>query len=150
MRKFLSLLLLTGVCVAAHADPVSGIVYAGGTLPTPAPGAQVTLDLSSPDALILHAESTTIRVPWSSITRWGCFRQNKHRLGVLPTIAAGMFAARIHDHYFDVSWLDADGHTQAILLQIPRDLPKTIHVVLDAHASCAAQRTFAIEGAVEE
>jgi hypothetical protein len=150
MRKLLSLLLLFGACVAAHADAVSDIVYAGGTLSAPAPGAQVSLDLSSPDALIIHAGAATTTIPWNSITKWGCFRQNKHRLGVLPTIAAGMFAARIHDHFFSVSWLDGAGHTQAVLLQIPRELPKTIHVVLEAHASCSAQRDFSIEGSIPE
>jgi len=150
MRKILSLLLLTGVCVAAHAAPVSGIVYSGGTLSAPAPGAQVSLDLSSPDALVLHTQTATVRIPWSAITQWGCFRQNQHRLGVLPAIAAGLVAARIHDHYFNLAWTDADGHTQAILLQVPRELPKTIHVVLEAHAPGEVERNPSIEGAVLE
>lgn len=150
MRKLLALLLLSGACIAAHADPVAGIVYAGGTLPAPAPGAEVSVDLSSPDALVLHTQAETVRVPWSAITRWGCFRQNKHRLGVLPAIAAGMVAARIHDHFFNLAWTDADGHTQAILLQIPPDLPKTIHVVLEAHAPNTVERNPSIEGGTLE
>jgi hypothetical protein len=150
MRKILSLLLLAGACYAAHADPVSGIVYTGGTLPAPAPGASVSLDLTSPEGLTVRAQAGTVRIPWNAITRWGCFRQNKHRLGVLPTIAAGLVAARIHEHYFNVAWTDADGHTQAILLQIPRDLPRTIHVVLEAHAPKQAEHIASIEGGVLE
>lgn len=150
MRKILSLLLLSGVCIIAHADPVSGIVYSGGTLPAVAPGAAVSVDLSSPDGLILHAQSATVQIPWNAITRWGCFRQNKHRLGVLPAIGAGLVAARIHDHYFNLAWTDAGGHTQAILLQIPRDLPRTIHVVLEAHDPHQMEHIASIEGGVLE
>jgi hypothetical protein len=150
MRKLLSLLLLSGACIAARADQISGVIYAGGTLSAPAPGAQVSLDLSSPEALILSAPSGVVRVPWNAITRWGCFRRNKHRLGVLPTIAAGLVAARIRDHYFNLAWTGADGSSQAILLHIPPELPKTLHVVLEAHAPGKVEHNPTIEGAALE
>lgn len=132
MRKLFTLYALCILAVTARADSLSGIVYVGGTLAAPAPGASVSLELSNPDALLLHSGSSTVTIPWSSITHWGCYRQNRHRLGVLPTIAAGLVAARLRDHFFSLAWTDSDHHPQAILIQVPSQLPGTIHVVLEA------------------
>jgi hypothetical protein len=149
MRKILVTALLLAAFVPAHADPVSGLTYIGGTLPAPAPDTAATLDLSNPNALVLHAGNSTVNIPWNAITAWGCFRQNKHRLGVLATIGAGLVAARIHNHYFNLAWQDEQGHTQAVLVQIPSDLPKTIHVVLEARVPKCASHLIPQDARIE-
>jgi hypothetical protein len=148
MRKLLTLCLLLGA-MAAHADTPSDVTYVGGTLAAPAPGAAATLDFASPDALLVHAGTATVTIPWASITEWGCYRQNRHELGVLPVIAAGLVAAREHNHYFHLAWNDEQGRVQAILIQVPGSLSKTIHVVLDAHAPAQHERTVPPHGVPE-
>ena len=137
MRKLLIPILLCTAVAAAQtaAVPASApsVTYVGGTLTTPTPGSTASLELSNPDALILHTSTSTTSIPWKSVTQWGCFRKNTHELGVLPIIAAGLFAARMHDHYFHLAWQDEQGHDQAVLIQVPPALPKTLHVVLEAH-----------------
>lgn len=134
MRKLITFCTLCILAATAHADSLSGMVYVGGTLTAPASSAPISLVLSDPDALVLHSGTSTVTIPWKDITDWQCYRQNTHRLGVLPTIAAGLVAARQHTHYFSLTWNDGDHHTQAILIQVPPQFPRTIHVVLEAHA----------------
>jgi hypothetical protein len=153
MRKLLIPILLCTAVAAAQtaAVPASApsVTYVGGTLTTPTPGSTASLELSNPDALVLHTPTSTTSIPWKSVTQWGCFRQNTHQLGVLPMIAAGLFAARMHDHFFHLAWQDEQGHDQAILIQVPLELPKTLHVVLEAHTAVKAMGDTPGDGEAE-
>lgn len=134
MRKVLCCFLMSVFTVAAQAASGSGVVYVGGTISTPVAGSSGTLDYSSPDQLQFRSPAGTVSIPWQKIDSWSCSSATAHHIGVLPAIAVGLVRKRQRIHYFSVKWQTDSGIEQAVLLEVPKDLPRTLHVVMSARA----------------
>jgi hypothetical protein len=111
-------------------------VYVGGSAAV-MPETAGTLDTSSPTALLFHykkpdGSAGQISIEYARVKSASSSREVLHQLGVAPTIAAGLIAAREHRYFLTVTWTDPAGFAQVVQLEVRRQEQQPLLAVLHA------------------
>jgi hypothetical protein len=137
MRKlgFLAVLLLLGLPSFAAAD--DSVIFAGGTVSSIKAGTTGSLDLSSGAALSFNSSGSTFEIPYTAIDFWEQTNELAVHLGVAPTIAVGIVAARGHNHYVRINYVDSNHVTQIVVFQVPKRVLRYLVPALESRALSA-------------
>jgi len=99
-------------------------VYIGGSAPL-APDSTAIVDTASPSTLLLHYRNPDgslgqVAIDYASIRSAQPTKEVTHHLGVAPAIAVGLMAARQHRYFLTLTWTDAAGAAQVVILETSR------------------------------
>jgi CDP-diacylglycerol--glycerol-3-phosphate 3-phosphatidyltransferase len=131
-----TLILLATVSIPSRASSIPSVTFAGGSGSTLSAGTTGSLDVSSPDKLVFHADKgSEITIPYSQIQ--DCTYQDPvaHRLGVLPALAVGLVGTRIHNHLVTLTYLDTAHARQTVIFQLPHSGPEVLLLILHEHTT---------------
>jgi hypothetical protein len=142
MKRIILALLALVVVVPAHAAIVEGsqVMYVGGSIPALPLGTMGTLNTQRTDALVFEYSGGKLEIPYQGIQSFQYSERLARRMGVLPTIAVGLFKRRQRRHFFEVSFRGADGASQAVLLEVSKDMAQAVNVVLLARSPRPCRR----------
>ena len=138
MKRMLASALFIAAITAATARPVHAVVeghtvvlvastVAGG----PLLGAPGNIETALPDALLFHAKGQPdLQIPYARITAFEHQERKTHRLGFLPALAAGLVAARLHDHFLIVTFHDATDKVQVVRFEVSKEEGENLLAVL--------------------
>lgn len=126
------LLMACGRCEAQIEG--NEVEYLGGTT-TITEGTVGMLDFSSTTDLIVRLRGATLlSIPYKGLQRVTYRREVTHHIGVLPAIAVGLVRKRKRQHFFDLSYEDAQGNPQSIALEVSKREPPILYDIFRARA----------------
>jgi hypothetical protein len=125
------------LAVPALAATADDVIYLSGSAQGLSAEMVGALDLQSPLNLVFHLATgnQSFAIHYADIRDFQYKREVTHHLGVLPAIAAGLFAARQHRHYFTVNYVDANNIPQVAVFEVPAAMPRVLLPVLRACTS---------------
>jgi len=124
------LLLLAAPALASGQD----ITYAGGTVASVKAGAAGSLDLSSGTTLRFNSLGGSLEVPYAAIRSYHASSEVAVHLGVAPTIAVGLVAARKRNHFVRITYQDSNHVTQVAVFQVPNTMLRYLMPALESRA----------------
>jgi hypothetical protein len=139
MKKIVAFCLFLALCLPALAAENGQVMYLGGTAPGVNAGVVGRLDTTAETALIFEYSGNKVEIPYAAIRSFEYSKEVTHHLGVLPAIAVGMFKMRRHGHFFRISYHDSNNVAQAVVFEVPKQMPRTLLAVLTARAPQASQ-----------
>ncbi len=108
--------------------------YVGGTAHGLAAGTLGSLDTTQDSELIFQHAGQKISIPYASIDSNEYSKEVARHLGILPAIAVALVKARQYRHIFRISYHDTSRTTQVVILEVPKNMRRTLEAVLDAKA----------------
>ncbi len=132
MKTVVTFCLLLALALPLAAVEDGQVMYVGGTAPSLRPGAIGQLDTTSEASLTLEYSGARLVIPYSGIQNYQYSSEVTHHLGVLPAIAVGLVKKRQRRHFFRISYLGADNVSQVAVLEVPKNMPRTLQAVLDS------------------
>ena len=115
--------------------------YVGGTVPGVTAGVIGRLDTTSTTSLTFEHAGNNVEIPYASIESYEYSKDVTRHLGVLPAIAVGLVKMRRHSHYFSISYrAEAGGPAQIVVLEVPKDMPRTLEAILQTRAPGTCRR----------
>jgi len=124
-RLLIFVLALTTLATAAE---YKGVVFTGGTASV-APQAEGTLQWNADNITFVSGTSTLV-LPYTAISTWDYQEHNRHRLGVLPTIAVGLIAARQKIRLLSINYTDESAKHQSAIFDVPAEMKDVIEPTL--------------------
>src|SRR5512141_625128 len=134
MKRILTLVVLLTIAVPVLAVEDGQVQYMGGTVPAVKVNAVGHLDLTSEVVMKFESSGGQFAIPYKAIESFEYSEQLTHHLGVLPAIAVGLSRTRKHRHYFQIVYRDDSNIAQIVMLEVPKQMPRTIQAVLEARA----------------
>jgi hypothetical protein len=113
------------------------VPYVNGTAQGVKEGTVGTLDSSSATALKFQSGAAGFSIPYDGVSVYKYREENRFRLGVLPTIAAGIVKARSKRHLLTITWKDSQGVAEVVTLEASKDDALGLVAVLRARATQA-------------
>jgi phosphatidylglycerophosphate synthase len=140
-------ILLATASVPSGASSISSVTFAGGSGSTLAAGTTGSLDVSSPDKLVFHADKgNEITIPYSQVQDCAYQDPVAHHLGVLPALAVGLVGTRIHNHLVTLTYLDTAHARQTVIFQLPHSGPEVLLPILHEHTTACPPYSPAHKG----
>ena len=139
MKKFVAFCLVLIVSLPAVAVEDGQVMYVGGTAASMNAGVVGHLDTTSDTALIFEYSGNKLAIPYAAIQSFEYSKELTHHLGVLPTIAVGMFKMQQHQHFFRISYRDSDNVAQTAVFEVSKHMPRTLQAVLETRAPQACK-----------
>jgi hypothetical protein len=134
MKKLITLCLLLTLALPIAAVEDDQVMYAGGTAPALRAGVVGRLDTTSETSLTFEYSGAKLLIPYADIQSFEYSTEVTRHLGFMPAIAVGLVKMRRHRHYFRISYRGADVGSQVAVFEIPKQMPRTLRAVLQAHA----------------
>jgi hypothetical protein len=134
MKNFAGFCLLLTLTLPALAVEDGQVMYVGGSAPGVNAGIVGQLDTTSETALIFEYSGNKLEIPYSAIQSFEYSKEVTRHLGALPTVAVGMFKMQSHRHFFRISYRDSADVAQAIVLEVPKHMPRTLQAILETRA----------------
>jgi hypothetical protein len=134
MKRLMTLLLFLTMVLPAEAIEGRQVMYFGGTVPALAAGVVGRLDTTSETSLTFEAANSKLVIPYMAITSYQYSTEVTHHLGVLDAIAVGLLKKRERQHFFRISYLDANNVSQVAVFEVPKHMPRTLQAVLETRA----------------
>jgi hypothetical protein len=134
MKSLVTLFLLLALTLPAAAVEGSQVMYFGGTVPALTSGLVGRLDTTSETSLAFEYGSNKLVIPYAAIESFQYTTEVTHHLGVLPAIAVALLKKRERQHFFRISYRDADHGKQVAVFEVPKHMPRTLQAVLEARA----------------
>src|ERR1700748_1103225 len=139
MKKLLAVFLLVICSIPAFADfswvEGSDVRYVGGTASGIAPDAMGKLDLTSTAELVFATSGARISIPSAAITNFHYSEEVAHHYGVVAATVIGLLKARRQQHFLHIAYLDANGNTQAVVLEVLKDAQAALRTTIHARLS---------------
>jgi phosphatidylglycerophosphate synthase len=141
--RVLAALTLWAVAMPVQAADVTTVTYTGGTIPTINHGDVGSMDETSPAALVLRfgaagsSSAKEVAIPYGEIRAFHFSNEVAHHLGLLPTIAVGLFGPRARRNRFSITYNDAAGAVQVVQFDTPKGRSMELLEVLRARAAQA-------------
>jgi hypothetical protein len=119
----------------AFAAAGSPVKYVGGTVAGINVGAIGKLDISG-TTLLFESSTHKVSIPYASIDSFEHSTEVARHLGVLPAIVVALLKPRQRRHFFGISYRDesADPESQVLVLEVPKDMTRTLQRVLETRA----------------
>jgi hypothetical protein len=147
MRKaFLAASFIALFTVYGFAVEGSDVLYAGGTVQGLSPGSLGKLDLTGTEGLTFASSSGTVSIPYLAMDSYQYSQEVARHLGVLPAIGTGLLRHRQKRHFLRVAFHDTQGRSQVVILEISKQLPRTLQAVLETRAPGACRQRSACAG----
>ncbi len=120
------------ILAAGSAGAVEGkqVAYAGGTAAQISAGTIGQLDTQT--ALVFVHPGGKLTIPFDRIESFEYTEERARRLGVLPTIAIGLFKRLQRRHFFRLAYRDESDLPQAAVFEVPKQMPEVLNAVLKA------------------
>jgi hypothetical protein len=133
MRK---LILIMVLFASYHANAVENldVLYAGGTLQSLPAGTVGRLDTTGNESLTFDSATGRFSIPYGAMDSYRYSEEVARHLGVLPAIGTGLLRHRQKRHLFRISFHDAQGTAQVVILEVPKHMPHTLQAVLETRA----------------
>ena len=151
LKKIVATFLMMAFAVPMFAY-VEGdqVEYIGGSIATVAPGTVGKLDVTAEKELRFVAGTASIPIAYAKIESYLYTEEVAHHLGALPTIAIVMIKYRQRRHYFRISYRDENDKPQSVVLEVSKEMPKTISAVLEARVpkACNGSRSGSCQRAL--
>ena len=146
MKKLvmLGVLLLLG-SLPAFALENGQVIYVGGTAKELSSGTLGKFDMTGETELIFEHSGTRLTIAYADIRTYEYSSEVTHHLGVMPAIAVGLVKMRRHSHYFIISYRGQNDVTEAVVFEVPKQMPKTLEAVLRARAPQATLPSHAVK-----
>lgn len=139
MKNFVTFCLLLSLTLPVLAVEDGQVMYIGGSAPGVNAGVIGRLDTTSETALIFEYSGNKLEIPYSMIQSFEYSKEVTRHLGALPTVAVGMFIMQSHRHFFRISYRDSNSVAQAVVLEVPKHMPRTLQAVLETRAPQACK-----------
>ncbi len=134
MKNFIAVCLLLVVALPTFGLEDSQVMYMGGTAQGVIAGALGRLDTTSDTALIFEHSGNKVMIPYADIESYQHSSEVTRHLGVLPAIGVGLVRKRQHRHFLRISYRDSNGVAQAVVFEVPKQMPQTLQAVLQARS----------------
>lgn len=135
MRRAILALISLPLLYAA-ADTGERVRYKGGTVAGVAVGTAARIVVLQNDVLEFNTSvrpgGRTVRIPWKDITTLEYGMRVSRRYVEAILISPVFLAAKRRTHYLTISYVDADSHQQAMVLEISKDSIRPMLVSLEA------------------
>jgi hypothetical protein len=132
MKRVIACVLVLIFSLPAVAVDDSQVVYVGGTASGVRAGTIGRLDTTSDADLIFEHSGSKFAIPYAGIESCQYSRELARELGVLPTIAIGLFKTRQHRHFFRISYHNSNQTAQVVIFEVPKQMPRVLEPVLQA------------------
>lgn len=144
MKKLAAVFLMFAFTLPAFAsfDWIEGadVRYAGGSVQGVATDAIGRIDLTSANDLVFATSNAKISIPYASITSFTYTQEVAHHYGVLAATAIGLLKARRQQHYLHISYADANGAMQSVVLEVSKDAQAALRSTIEARLPSEAHR----------
>jgi hypothetical protein len=137
MKKFIAfclLLITVSVTLPAFAVEGSQVRYLGGTAQGVNAGVIGRLNTTPESELIFEYSGNKLAIPYDSIRSFQSSEEVARHLGVLPAMIVGMFKKRQRQHFFRIEYRDSNNVMQALVLEVPKHMPRTLQAVLETRS----------------
>jgi hypothetical protein len=134
MKKMIALAALLTISLSALAVDMGQVAYVGGTVSGLKEGTLGRLDTAQEAVLIFEHSGGKVAIPFAKIDSYEYKEERARRMGVLPTIAVGMFKRLQRRHFFRISYHDDADTSQVTVFEVPKDMPHTLLAVLQTRA----------------
>ena len=139
--SFIALFTVYGFAVEG-----SDVLYAGGTVQSLAAGSLGRLDLTGTENLIFASLSGRFSIPYTAIDSYQYSEEVARHLGVLPAIGTGLIRHRQKRHFLRIAIHDTQGQSQVVVLEVSKQLPRTLRAILETRAPGACRQKSACAG----
>jgi hypothetical protein len=131
MRRALGLLLVFSSLLQAG-GPGNRVTYVGGTVAGVRSHSSADIDVRDEKALSLHLRDKAISVAWSDVNNieYGLHVDRRYLEAIL--ISPLFLIAKKRSHFVTIGYADADGHQQAIVLEVSKGDIRQLLVSLEA------------------
>jgi hypothetical protein len=133
MKKILALIILLAIAVPLSAVEDGQVQYLGGTVAVTA-NAVGKLDLTSETVMKFESSGGKFAIPYQTIDSFEYTEQLTHHLGIMPAIVVGLSRTRKHRHFFRIVYHDENNVSQIVVLEVPKQMPRTLQAVLEFRA----------------
>jgi hypothetical protein len=134
LKKMIVLAVFLTISLAAVAVDTGQVAYVGGTVPALKEGTAGRLDTSLDTALQFEYSGGKVSIPFAKIDSFEYTEKRARQLGVLPTIAIGLFKHLQRRHFFRIAYHDEDNAPQVAVFEVPKQMPQTLLAVLQTRA----------------
>jgi hypothetical protein len=134
MKNFAVFCLFLVLSLPAVALDNGRVMYVGGTVPGVSARTIGRLDTTSETALVFEYSGSKLEIPYAAIQSFDYSKEVTRHIGVLPAIAVRLLMVRQRRHFFRISYHDPKNVTQAIVLEVPKTMPRTLQAVLETRA----------------
>jgi hypothetical protein len=134
MKKIIVLVAFLTISLSAVAVDMGQVAYIGGTVPALKLGAVGRLDTRLETALEFEYSGGKVSIPFAKIDSFEYTEKRARHLGVLPTIAIGLFKHLQRRHFFRIAYHDEDNTSQVAVFEVPKQMPQTLLAVLQTRA----------------
>jgi hypothetical protein len=134
LKKMIVLAAFLTISLAAVAVDTGQVAYVGGTVPALKEGTAGRLDTSLDTALQFEYSGGKVSIPFVKIDSFEYTEKRARQLGVLPTIAIGLFKHLQRRHFFRIAYHDEDNAPQVAVFEVPKQMPQTLLAVLQTRA----------------
>lgn len=135
MRKLASFFCFLALAVPALAVEGGRVMYVGGSAAGLVAGTLGNLDMTSETALIFESGKGRLEIPYAALQSFEYSSEVSHHLGVMPAIAVSLVKMRRHRHFFRISYTDQKNIAQVAVLEVPKEMPRTLSAVLQMRSS---------------
>lgn len=140
MKKLIALALCMTLASSAFAGISSDkAAYRGGTVAGLAEGKEAKLDLSNADALRFKTKGYTLVVPYAQVQTIEYGQKAGRRIGaavattiLVSPIGLAMLLSKKRKHMVTLSWLNAEGKTDAAVFELGKDAIRPALATLEA------------------
>jgi hypothetical protein len=130
VKQFVVLILLLVAATSVFALGNGRVEYVGGTASNVKPGTIGELDTEA--ALVFVHSGGKFAVPFDRIESFDYWEKRARQLGVLLTIAFGLFKPLQQKHFFRIAYRDERDLPQAAVFEVPKQMPDVLNAVLQA------------------
>jgi hypothetical protein len=134
MKKSIALVAFLTISLSAVAVDVGQVTYVGGTVPALKEGTVGRLDTALETALEFEHSGGKVTIPFGKIDSFEYTEKRARHLGVLLTIAIGLFKHLQRRHFFQIAYHDEENTPQVAVFEVPKQMPQTLLAVLQTRA----------------
>jgi len=139
--------LIAAVLVASFVAPLAAVgsreaEYIGGTIAGMDEGTEGRLITSDPDHLRFEPKkkgAPNVQIPYSAVTSLEYGQKAGRRVAVGVLITPWALFSKKRKHFLTVSFNDADGKEQAIVLELGKDIIRTSLTVVETRSGKAIE-----------
>lgn len=137
-RRALIRLFVFSIATNAASSPLQAGVparkatYRGGTITQLEVSQNGELSLDSADQLVFDADSTDLRIAYSSIREIDYGQNAGRRLGLAIAVSPLFLLSKKRDHFLTIHFLDQHGDSQAAVFELGKKIVRTTLAGLEA------------------